>query len=58
MKVKVGDHWYSSDDQPICVFLEGKDRENIESMPYDGTRYASAPDDWFDSSDEFLEWMD
>lgn len=58
MRVKVGDTWYDSEDQPICVEFVGKDKENVANMNPDCTKYAVAPDDFFENSNDFMKWMD
>jgi len=57
MRVKIGDQWFSSDDQPICVELTDQDKSNIENMDPDATRYAVFPDALASSVDEKYEWM-
>ena len=32
MRVKIGDTWYSSDDQPICIQLTKAEQKDICSM--------------------------
>lgn len=58
MRVKIGDTWYNSDNQPICLELEGADKENIANMFPDATKYAVAPDGYFKSNKIFMDWMD
>lgn len=32
MKVRIGDTWYSSDDQPVSVMFEDDELEGIKTM--------------------------
>jgi len=57
MRVKIGDQWFSADDQPICVELTDEDKLNIESMAPDATKYAVFPDALTTGADEKYEWM-
>ena len=58
MKVKIGDTWYSSTEQPICVQTTDKEHDIIVNMRRDGRgQFASAPDDYFESPEHMLNWM-
>jgi len=58
MRVKIGDTWYNSDDQPICVELSEEEQRQIaymdDSFP---VKYAviHKPCEW--TLDESREWM-
>ena len=57
MKVKVGDKVCSDEDLPIMVVLTETDKFNLKNMLAADNKYASAPDDYFDNSNDFLKWM-
>ena len=57
MRVKIGNTWYNSDNEPIVVQFEGKDKENVASMQSTATKYAVAPDSYFKSNKDFEDWM-
>lgn len=57
MRVKIGNKIYSDADEPIMVVLTNEDKFNLLYMPEDKFKYASAPDGYFDSVDDFLKWM-
>lgn len=57
MRVKIGDTWYSSSDQPICVQLSEQDKRNISNMLPSADKYASFPDHAGMGRDEMLDWM-
>ena len=46
MKVKVGNTIYDGEKEPVMVILSNKDRENIQKMHSDATKYCSFPDGW------------
>ena len=56
MRVKVGDTWYRSFEQPIMVQLTPSDRERIMDMPQENDRYCSYQKDDF-TSEGIIEWM-
>lgn len=59
MRIKVGGTWYdSSPGQPIMVFLEEIDKENISSMHPEATRYAEFHSQETMSIEEKMEWME
>ena len=43
MRIKIGDQWFDSNDQPIMVELTGEDKDNIAHMSAKATRYCSYP---------------
>lgn len=57
MRVKIGDEWFDSHDEPMMVVLSDKDKRNIANMIPEADRYAQFPNDRFSSFD-MLEWMD
>ena len=64
LTVKVGDAWYSSQSQPICIVLSDSDKRNIAAMNDDCNRYASFPEAFAEGMSqearmqEMLKWMD
>jgi hypothetical protein len=60
MKVKVGNKIYDGKQEPIMVILSNKDKENIENMHPDATKYCMYPttDEWIkDDYKAIKEWM-
>ncbi|WP_339745573.1 hypothetical protein [uncultured Maricaulis sp.] len=62
MRVKIGDQWFDSIEQPICVQLSEAEIDHFERLVISGDdaperKFASFPDDW-GSSEEMLAWMD
>jgi hypothetical protein len=58
MKVKIGNTWYDSMHEPICVELTDKDKENIQNMLPESKKYACFPDSWDGKPKSKLrEWM-
>lgn len=55
MKVKIGDKTYDPNDQPIAVFLAGKDKENIANMPKESNMYCSCHESI--STEQIREWL-
>lgn len=55
MKVKVGDVIHDSDEEPLMVILSLADKENINNMFPDCTKYAAYPN-WFKSLSN--KWME
>lgn len=55
MRVKVGDTWYTDEEQPLMVELSDFDKTNIRDMPSFATRYCSAPNTW--PADMVKAWM-
>lgn len=55
MRVKVGNNWFDSHNQPICVELSDEDKAHIAGMP--GKKYASFPDNSAMSFGAKMEWM-
>jgi len=45
MKVKIDDKVFDSEEQPIMVVLDDKDKENISNMLPEATKYCSFPSD-------------
>lgn len=56
MKVKVGNKIYDGKEEPVMVILEGNDKQNIENMLPECTKYAMFPDGLMDE-DEMRAWM-
>lgn len=60
MKVKIGPHWFDSDEDPIMIRLTQQDKENISNMEKGISDYCCYPDNPFWTSDDFkniIEWM-
>lgn len=55
MKVKVGDHVYDSDNEPVMVILSVKDKENIANMLPNATKYCAHPASM--DSHAAMNWM-
>ena len=60
MKVKIGDTWYDSDEQPICVQVtEGEQQQiaDIDRAVAPAGKYCIFPDseDW--DMESMREWM-
>lgn len=45
MKVKIGAEVYDSEEQPIMIVLTDEDKNNINQMLPDATKYCSFPSD-------------
>ena len=60
MRVKIGDTWYNSDEQPICIQISETEQRQIaeldRSVATNG-KYAIFPDATIMSKDEMLQWM-
>lgn len=60
MRVKIGNTWYDSLEQPICIEVNSTEKGQIQDMDMAGknkAKYASFPDDSM-SKEEMLAWMD
>tara|TARA_R110001606_G_scaffold392160_1_gene560860 strand:- start:493 stop:681 length:189 start_codon:yes stop_codon:yes gene_type:complete len=60
MKVKIGDTWYSSDDQPICIQVEShKEYSLLTVTNKKGTdgKIAFFPESDASDRESKLEWM-
>jgi hypothetical protein len=57
MKVKVNDEVYDAEEQPVMVILTDQDKQNIQDMPDDYSKYCMYPEDAFESREDVLEWM-
>jgi len=57
MKVKLGEDFYDSDDIPIVVILSEQDKVNLKLLRDEQYRYAAAPEDAFESQDDYKEWV-
>lgn len=60
MKVKIGNTWHDSRDEPVCIQIDQTEQEQIagldRSIAKQG-KYASFPDNWGPPS-AMLEWME
>ena len=60
MRVKVGDRWYSSDEQPICIQVSKGEQRQIAEMDRSIAKhgkYAIFPNADKTTAEEKLEWM-
>jgi len=61
MRVKIGDTWYNSDDQPICIQLTEGEQKQICSMDRSIStqgKYAIFPDADSMTIEEKLKFME
>ena len=61
MRVKVGDTWYSSDEQPICIELSEAESARITGVNLiaEGTRkHAIFPNARNMTTEEVKKWME
>lgn len=60
MRVKIGDKWYNSNIQPICIQVNKTEQGHIadldRSVASNG-KYASFPETMEMSREEMFEWM-
>lgn len=60
MKVKIGDTWYGSNEQPICIQVSEIEQKQIgaldRSVAKNG-KYAVFPDAELTTAEEKLNWM-
>jgi hypothetical protein len=55
MKVKIGDKFYNSNEQPIMIVFEDDDKKNINNMEVGCSRYCSFPDEMdIDDIEKFM----
>ncbi|OLF81274.1 hypothetical protein AWH62_00950 [Maricaulis sp. W15] len=62
MRVKIGDDWFDSDHQPICIELSEAEIDRVDRFLVNGEdaperKFACFPDDW-GTSEEMIAWMD
>ena len=57
MKVKIGNTIYDSNKEPIMLILDAFDRENIENMDFEATRYCAYSEGSSTIAD-MEKWMD
>lgn len=58
MRVKIGNHWYSSEEEPICIqvsIVEQEQIANIDRKIATAGKYAVY--DKYIDPDELLNWM-
>lgn len=56
MRVKIGKTWFDPEKQPIMIELDEDDKEFIEAMAPDKTKYCVYPVEMSDYEvDEFME---
>ena len=59
MKVKIGNKYYDSKEQPIMVILSDKDKDNINNMFKNCCMYLTYPEDTNEcKKEEIYNWMD
>lgn len=64
MKVKIGDNYFDSEDQPIMIVMSEDDRRNIANMHPMATKYALFPNTLrpdqpnFMTKEQAIAWMD
>jgi hypothetical protein len=56
MKVVIGEDVYDARDIPILIVLEDDDKENLQNMTPEATKYCAYPDDV--PQDVIKEWME
>jgi len=44
MKIKIQNTIYDSNDEPIMIILSNEDKENIQNMHPEATKYCSYPE--------------
>lgn len=60
MRVKIGDTWYSSDEQPICIQVNETEQQqigNLDRAVAKEGKYAVFPESNKTSVEEKLDWM-
>lgn len=59
MRVKIGDTWYDSKEEAICIEFDDKDKENIANMAPSARKYGVFPNEVRSSlsDEEMLNWM-
>lgn len=60
MKIKAGNKTYDGEKEPVMVILSPGEREQIENMAPEATKYCVYPDDEELTKDDFKkikEWM-
>ena len=60
MRVKIGNKWYNSDEQPICIQISEKEQALIGDMqrgPESNGMFAVFPEDTTMSAEQRLAWM-
>jgi len=61
MKVKIGNKWYDSSNQPICIQVSQKEQEIIASIDRENApkgKFACFPDKPILSKSEMVSWME
>ncbi|MEW2971035.1 hypothetical protein AB1A96_03535 [Pseudomonas juntendi] len=59
MKVKIGDTWYSAEDQPIAVMFEDVELELVKGMTRENApslRFTAGPVQADEDDSVLLEW--
>lgn len=60
MKVKIGDKWYDSKDEPICLQVSKGEQEqigNLDRSKAPSGKYAVFPDESNWTPDSMHKWM-
>lgn len=60
MRVKIGNKWFDSDDQPICIQINDVEQNHISQIDRkiaESGKYAVFPDNTEMTVDQMREWM-
>lgn len=60
MRVKIGDKWYDSKDEPICIHVSELEQDKIGSMNRTVIaqgKYGSFPENLKATAEQRLKWM-
>lgn len=60
MRVKIGDTWHDSDEEPICIEVSETEQKQIADMDRSVARhgrYAKFPDADAMTSEQMFDWM-
>jgi hypothetical protein len=55
MKVKVGNHVYDANEEPIMLILTDEDKQLINEMSPEATKYCAFPDGY--PREKVIKWM-
>jgi len=58
MRIKIGSEWHDSSQEPVCIEISDQEKIHISRMDSEATKYASAPDGFFESANAFRAWME
>lgn len=60
MRVKIGNVWYDSSEQPICIQISKEEQQQIAGLDRSSAvqgKYAVFPEWYKATADEMVEWM-